>query len=58
MPIYVLDDIFSGLDSKSIRHICSSLFSEEGYFRQTGRIVILATHTREYFRAPNEGIGS
>ncbi|KAL1981835.1 hypothetical protein VTN96DRAFT_2080 [Rasamsonia emersonii] len=45
LPIVILDDVFSGLDSKSISLISSRLFSKEGHFRETGTSVILATHT-------------
>lgn len=48
LQVVILDDVFSGLDSTSVSWISTSLFSKDGYFRQTGRSVILATHTREY----------
>ncbi|PWY93092.1 multidrug resistance-associated protein [Aspergillus sclerotioniger CBS 115572] len=45
-PIILLDDVFSGLDSKSISHIFSTLFAKDGFLREAGRSVILATHTQ------------
>ncbi|PYI04583.1 multidrug resistance-associated protein [Aspergillus sclerotiicarbonarius CBS 121057] len=46
LPTVVLDDIFSGLDSHSIRKIGESLFGQTGLFRRTDKTVILATHTQ------------
>ncbi|RAK99511.1 ABC transporter [Aspergillus ibericus CBS 121593] len=46
LPTVVLDDIFSGLDSHSIRKIGESLFGQTGLFRRTGKTVVLATHTQ------------
>ncbi|KAJ5765749.1 hypothetical protein N7520_005308 [Penicillium odoratum] len=45
LPVLLLDDIFSGLDSKRISDISAKLFAEDGYFRTAGKTVILATHT-------------
>ncbi|TDZ74872.1 ABC transporter atnG [Colletotrichum trifolii] len=44
--LVILDDIFSGLDSKSVSKISARLFAKDGHFRQNGISVILATHTR------------
>ncbi|OJJ47369.1 hypothetical protein ASPZODRAFT_64884 [Penicilliopsis zonata CBS 506.65] len=44
-PVLLLDDIFSGLDSKRISDISANLFAEHGYFRTSGKTVILVTHT-------------
>lgn len=41
----VLDDVFSGLDTKSITAISSRLLADNGYFREAGKSLILATHT-------------
>ncbi|KAJ5135340.1 multidrug resistance-associated protein [Penicillium bovifimosum] len=46
LPIILLDDPFSGLDSRCIGHISSTLFARDGYFRESGKTVILATHNR------------
>ncbi|KAJ5307053.1 hypothetical protein N7508_006068 [Penicillium antarcticum] len=43
-PVLVLDDVFSGLDNKSITTITSRLFAPDGHFKDSGRTVILATH--------------
>ncbi|KAJ5641399.1 hypothetical protein N7490_005399 [Penicillium lividum] len=45
LPVLLLDDIFSGLDSKRISDLSAKLFAEDGYFRTAGKTVILATHT-------------
>ncbi|PWY94269.1 ATP-binding cassette transporter [Aspergillus sclerotioniger CBS 115572] len=46
LPTIVLDDIFSGLDSHSVRRIGESLFGQTGLFRRTDKTVVLATHTQ------------
>lgn len=43
----ILDDVFSGLDSKSTASISARLFGQDGHFRKTRTSVVLATHTRE-----------
>ncbi|KAJ5765966.1 uncharacterized protein N7511_003582 [Penicillium nucicola] len=43
-PVLVLDDVFSGLDNKSITTITSRLFTSDGHFKDSGKTVILATH--------------
>lgn len=48
LPLLILDDVFSGLDSKSIGQISSSLFANGGHFHKAGRSVVLATHSRKY----------
>ncbi|MCJ1394407.1 hypothetical protein MMC18_007285 [Xylographa bjoerkii] len=45
LGVVVLDNIFSGLDSKSIALISDRLFSKTGHFRKAGISVILATNT-------------
>jgi ABC-type multidrug transport system ATPase subunit len=40
----VLDDVFSGLDNKSVVSITTRLLASTGHFRESGRTVILATH--------------
>ncbi|PWY72279.1 putative multidrug resistance-associated protein [Aspergillus heteromorphus CBS 117.55] len=46
LPNILLDDVFSGLDSRCIGHIISTLFAPDGHFRKAGTSVILATHTQ------------
>lgn len=43
-PTLVLDDVFSGLDNKSVVAITTRLLASDGHFRESGRTVILATH--------------
>ncbi|KAJ5675349.1 multidrug resistance-associated protein [Penicillium macrosclerotiorum] len=52
----ILDDPFSGLDSRCIDHISSTLFARGGYFRESGRTVILATHNRKLLQFADEAI--
>ncbi|KXH29218.1 ABC transporter [Colletotrichum simmondsii] len=52
--VIVLDDIFSGLDSKSVSQISSRLFSKDGHFRRNDISVILATHTSALIRHADE----
>ncbi|KAH8689094.1 putative multidrug resistance-associated protein [Talaromyces proteolyticus] len=44
LPTVILDDVFSGLDARSVNFITKSLFSLNGYFRKSKTSVILATH--------------
>ncbi|KAI7970770.1 hypothetical protein EIK77_007950, partial [Talaromyces pinophilus] len=44
LPVAILDDVFSGLDSRSTKSIMQSLFSQDGYFRTSKTSVILTTH--------------
>ncbi|KAJ5634865.1 multidrug resistance-associated protein [Penicillium herquei] len=46
-PIVVLDDVASGLDSRTTALIGARLFGQEGYFRQHGITVVMATHSRQ-----------
>ncbi|KAJ6013292.1 ABC transporter FUM19 [Penicillium herquei] len=46
-PIVVLDDVASGLDSRTTALISARLFGKGGYFRQHGITVVLATHSRQ-----------
>ncbi|KAJ5785624.1 uncharacterized protein N7503_010836 [Penicillium pulvis] len=39
----VLDDIFAGLDPKTLSSISTQLFSDNGYFREAGKTVIIVT---------------
>ncbi|KAF9875181.1 ABC transporter [Colletotrichum karsti] len=52
----ILDDVFSGLDSKSISQISTRLFAQDGHFRQNNISVILATHTRSLLRFADDVI--
>ncbi|TWU72314.1 hypothetical protein ED733_000129 [Metarhizium rileyi] len=45
-PILILDDVFSGLDSRTTRVVLDRLFGENGHFRKQGYSVIVATHSR------------
>ena len=40
----VLDDVFSGLDNKSVAAISHRLLAADGHFRKSGRTVVLVTH--------------
>ena len=40
----MLDDVFSGLDTRSVAAISARLLAAGGHFRQSGRTIILATH--------------
>ncbi|KAJ5085131.1 hypothetical protein N7532_009902 [Penicillium argentinense] len=42
--VVILDDVFSGLDTRAVAAISSRLFATDGHFKQAGRTVILATH--------------
>lgn len=44
----LLDDCFSGPDSKNVSLILDRLFGDKGYFRKAGRSAILATNTCKY----------
>lgn len=44
LPVVVLDDVLSGLDSKTARFIIDRLFARDAYFRKAGISVVLATH--------------
>ncbi|KAI8290986.1 ABC transporter [Colletotrichum sp. SAR11_57] len=52
--VIILDDTFSGLDSRTISRISTRLFGQDGHFRQNGISVILATHTRHLLRFADE----
>lgn len=47
LPVVVLDDVLSGLDSKTARFIIDRLFARDAYFRKAGISVVLATHNRK-----------
>ncbi|KAI8257071.1 ABC transporter atnG [Colletotrichum sp. SAR 10_77] len=52
--VVILDDTFSGLDSRTVGRISTRLFGQDGHFRQNGISVILATHTRHLLRFADE----
>ncbi|CCF45895.1 ABC transporter [Colletotrichum higginsianum] len=52
--VLILDDIFSGLDSKSVSQISARLFGIDGHFHRSGLSVVLATHTRVLLRHADE----
>ena len=41
----ILDDIFSGLDSTTEKHIFTKLLGSDGLFRKLGMTIILVTHS-------------
>ena len=43
--VLIIDDVFSGLDTKTSGQIFQRLFGEHGMLRQTGIITIIATHS-------------
>ncbi|KAJ5704274.1 multidrug resistance-associated protein [Penicillium malachiteum] len=45
--LIICDDIFSGLDSKTLRLISKNLLGRNGYFREAGRTAIITTQNRE-----------
>lgn len=47
LPVVILDDVLSGLDSKTARFIIDRLFAGDAYFRKAGISVVLATHNRK-----------
>jgi ATP-binding cassette subfamily C (CFTR/MRP) protein 1 len=49
IPVLVLDDIFSGLDIKSLKHIAGSVFGPTGIARRHGPTVLMTTHYGAYF---------
>ncbi|KAL7944723.1 P-loop containing nucleoside triphosphate hydrolase protein [Trichoderma barbatum] len=49
-PVLIADDIFSGLDPESRRHIWTQVFGPSGILRRQKATVILATHTLEYIQ--------
>ncbi|KAJ0160120.1 Metal resistance protein YCF1 [Colletotrichum tanaceti] len=52
--VLILDDVFSGLDSKSVGQISARLFGVDGHFHRSGLSVVLATHTRVLLRYADE----
>ncbi|UKZ72509.1 hypothetical protein TrVFT333_000139 [Trichoderma virens FT-333] len=48
--VFVADDIFSGLDPDTRRHVWVQVFGPAGILRQLRTTVILVTHTLEYLR--------
>ncbi|KAM0255269.1 hypothetical protein ACHAQJ_005924 [Trichoderma viride] len=42
--VFVLDDIFSGMDAHTVDHVSRELLGKEGLFRKRGTTVIFATH--------------
>lgn len=49
IPILVLDDIFSGLDINSLKHIAGSVFGPSGIAKQHGITVLMTTHQANSF---------
>lgn len=49
IPILVLDDIFSGLDIGSLKHIARYVFGPSGVAKRHGLTVLMATHAGTYF---------
>jgi ABC-type multidrug transport system fused ATPase/permease subunit len=49
IPILVLDDIFSGLDVGSLRHIAKSVFGPSGIAKRHRLTVLMATHQGSHF---------
>jgi ATP-binding cassette subfamily C (CFTR/MRP) protein 1 len=45
IPILVLDDIFSGLDANSLKHIAVSVFGSSGIARTYGLTILMTTHS-------------
>jgi ATP-binding cassette subfamily C (CFTR/MRP) protein 1 len=45
IPILVLDDIFSGLDVNSLKHIAVSVFGSSGIARKHGLTILMTTHS-------------
>ncbi|KYK55562.1 hypothetical protein DCS_07525 [Drechmeria coniospora] len=48
LPIVILDDVTSGLDSATTGILLARLFSEAGHFRKAGISVIIATHSQRF----------
>lgn len=46
--VIVLDDIFAGLDPENLSGLSTQLLSNNGYFREAGKTVIIATQNREF----------
>lgn len=49
IPILVLDDIFSGLDVGSLKHIGKSVFGPSGIAKRHALTVLMATHQGSHF---------
>jgi ATP-binding cassette subfamily C (CFTR/MRP) protein 1 len=48
IPILVLDDIFSGLDTQSLKHIAGSVFGSSGIAKRHGLTILMSTHYGAY----------
>ena len=48
IPILVLDDIFSGLDIHSLKHIAGSVFGSSGIAKRHGLTILMTTHYGTY----------
>ncbi|KIM99420.1 hypothetical protein OIDMADRAFT_146875 [Oidiodendron maius Zn] len=46
--LLVLDDIFSGLDARSVKHIFDHVLGPEGLCKKHGITAVMATHTVQY----------
>ncbi|KAJ6031645.1 multidrug resistance-associated protein [Penicillium herquei] len=47
--LIICDDIFSGLDSKTLSLVSKNLLTRNGYFREAGRTVIITTQNPRLF---------
>lgn len=47
-PVLILDDVFSGLDTRTAAAISSRLLSKDGHLRQSGRSAILTTNNYHF----------
>jgi ATP-binding cassette, subfamily C (CFTR/MRP), member 1 len=47
LPIVLLDDVMSGLDSETAANISNRLFGKDGYFRTKNISVVVASNDRE-----------
>jgi ATP-binding cassette, subfamily C (CFTR/MRP), member 1 len=46
--VTVLDDVFSGVDLNNVALITNRLFGKDGYFRQSGRSVIITASSSKF----------
>lgn len=45
--LVLIDDVLSGLDWETQRHVWKHVFSEQGLLRRNDTTVVLATHARK-----------
>lgn len=55
--IACFDDVLSGLDNATARHVFNNVFGLTGLLRRLGCMVFLATHTGVSFRLPHSSFG-